>query len=374
MGKPLRLVHTLIVGDSEKADLINEVLKFVSYFLRCGIIRKRQERRCPLQTDVLEAIVLLEQVKRKNPSMFEAKPKSTRSVQSTAKKTENNTHLTVTKAPDKCAALLKSKMKRTKTLQKSLDKYAESPDKEELEDDLKKKQLISATSKEDKDDVSKVKIIVNDVPFRDYETKNLPFMDVEKKLDERDLDEMFFETKVASFHCTTETNFVKRKLPSVGLDETDSTLFLDRDQENKQSQVLFTLGGEEKPARSPYTCNCQNSFVFTRVPSTSAQLPEGVLRKIIQRNFPESSKSIQSGSTSSIDKTGGFCLKCCGNGYSTPQNNETAKLLLETPTNATEVLRSCSSSIGNRGSRVCRSNSLEALMEASNVVELPMPR
>ncbi|XP_024944622.1 uncharacterized protein LOC107271645 isoform X2 [Cephus cinctus] len=160
----------------------------------------------------------------------------------------------------------------------------------------------------------------------------------------------------------------------------------------KQSRVLWTLGEEEKPPnisvlhRPSSRCNCQSSFTFTRVPSTSAQLPEGVLRKIIQRNFPESSKSIQSGpECSSTERSMGFCLKCNRNSdYSTPQNYESNKLLLETPTNATEVLRSCNTSgrtsdsnrnnVKNGTAKIERYNSLEALIEANGVVELPMPR
>ena len=135
-------------------------------------------------------------------------------------------------------------------------------------------------------------------------------------------------------------------------------------------QVYFTLGGEEKPTpylsirerlQSSYKCQC--SYTFTRVPSTSAELPEGILRKIIQRNFPESSKNMRP-----PPDEPGDCYKC-RQGYA--DNNASGKLLLETPTNATEMQRGCSSSTGTR---VLRLNSLEALLEDNCIVELPMPR
>ena len=112
--------------------------------------------------------------------------------------------------------------------------------------------------------------------------------------------------------------------------------------------------------------------MFTRVPSTSAQLPEGVLRKIIQRNFPESSKSIQSPGVS--PRSLRFCQRCNGEGYIPSQNYDNYKQVLETPTNATEVLRTCGNTVGDGNVGLSRSNSLETLMEASSVVELPMPR
>lgn len=139
-----------------------------------------------------------------------------------------------------------------------------------------------------------------------------------------------------------------------------------------KSQVFFTLGGEEKTKlsireRLKLACKCQCSYTFHRVPSTSAELPEGVLRKILQRNFPESSKNIAS---VSCESEFGVCIKC-RRGYGNSQSFE-SKLLLETPTNATEVLKSCNSTA--RSTRIFRSNSLEALIEANCVIELPMPR
>lgn len=136
-----------------------------------------------------------------------------------------------------------------------------------------------------------------------------------------------------------------------------------------KTQVYFTLGGEEKSKlsireRLKSACKCQCSYTFTRVPNSSAELPEGILRKILQRNFPESSKNILS---SSSESELGVCMKCHKGNQSFD-----SKLLLETPTNATEVLKGCNSTA--RSSRVFRSNSLEALIEANCVIELPMPR
>ena len=143
-----------------------------------------------------------------------------------------------------------------------------------------------------------------------------------------------------------------------------------------KTQVYFTLGGEDKNnlsirERLKSTCKCQCSYTFTRVPSTSAELPEGVLRKIIQRNFPESSKNMQP--STGCEDDFGVCLKCRRGYASSSQGFENSKLLLETPTNATEVLRGCATS-STTSSRVLRSNSLEALIEASCIIELPMPR
>lgn len=90
-----------------------------------------------------------------------------------------------------------------------------------------------------------------------------------------------------------------------------------------------------------------------------------MLRKIIQRNFPESSKNIPADGCAGDQ----VCLKC-RRGY---PGSVQGKLLLETPTNATEVLRGCAAA-GPASSGAAKSNSLEALIEASYVIELPMPR
>lgn len=69
IGIPTRIAHTVIAGESEKAALIDSILNFLSYFLRSGLIEKRQESRDPSQDDVQEAIAIIERTVRKNPSL-----------------------------------------------------------------------------------------------------------------------------------------------------------------------------------------------------------------------------------------------------------------------------------------------------------------
>lgn len=242
----------------------------------------------------------------------------------------------------------------------------------------------------------KVKIIVSEIGNRQEDVtpkdrrQSYPQYSLrcfEKKLeDAREIEESLATGKAGSEpHRQPECDAYPLKAylsrPELPLD-ADRGFVVDEGS-GKDSQVLFALGADDKSATKtslpgPRLGNgsCQCSYTFTRVPSTSAQLPEGVLRKIIQRNFPESSKSMQPppGATSGIGaRSIGFCLRCNGQGYPVPQDYDGSKQVLETPTNATEVLRTCGSTVG-RNVGMSRSNSLEALMEANSVVELPMPR
>lgn len=187
--------------------------------------------------------------------------------------------------------------------------------------------------------------------------------------------------------CRNESSSVASQR---GFDDVDSTL--------KNHQVYFTLDDEklkgqtiDERLKSP--CHCRCSYTFTCVPSTSAELPEGILRKIIQRNFPESSKNVRPApmrSAGGEDNDFGVCLKCRSSVLSRGFDNGK---ILETPTNATEVLRSCTSNSSNGTlsssasilpnksiattlpeSNDCSSDSLEALLEANGIVELPMPK
>lgn len=69
LGTPARIAHTIIVGEPEKAKLIESILSFLSYFLRSGLIENREETRDPSQDDVQEAISIIERAVRKNPSL-----------------------------------------------------------------------------------------------------------------------------------------------------------------------------------------------------------------------------------------------------------------------------------------------------------------
>ncbi|KAG7210913.1 hypothetical protein KM043_016290 [Ampulex compressa] len=535
VGNPTRVAHTVIAGDSRKTELINSVLSFLSYFIRSGIVCKRQEYRCSTQEDVQEATSLLERVRVKRPYLFAPSRTSNdrenatcargrKQISSQASSMDgsevcaprNNLRyadeLTRTKSlvnPLKRSGTVKANL--NDFLPKSLEsdskqslksttfevhrefehkqtifernqrKSEETEDHEEYghkqgsfegrekfghervmfkgyeerteqqenfkeHDDFRYKKMTfeghqefghkraalkgcreyghERTSFENRKEwsckqgtfsdpdehgrkqesldnrkecahknsfsedskkssaSSKVKIIVDEVSPQDVNSAKLDAQfdlhNFEKKLDDDERDELQPNPKVEEMQRPSEPGLDTLKLYT---SRSESSSVRSMAQENKDSQVYFTLGGEEKAAKSlsrpRLGYNCQCSYTFTRVPSTSAQLPEGVLRKIIQRNFPESSKSMQPppGTASSMDSRSiGFCLKCNGQGYAASQNYDGSKQLLETPTNATEVLRTCGSTVGDRNVGLSRSNSLEALMEANSVVELPMPR
>lgn len=430
LGNPRKIVHTVIVGDTSKTALVNAVLTFLSYFIRSAIVEKRREYRCPSQQDVQEAIVILERMKKKNSSMFglsRAKSNATidreRSSGPVREKLPSSVHRESPKnvTNESKSIVVESstlddfkagpvdtsipRLKRTSSVQKNLDTQPPSSFKSQFkypvkletcdDDDVRfhdgSDTLLAPNLFEKDCPTSTVKIIVSETtnPVSDVSGTKKRFprssaaYDFEHKMDLTDpeLDELTMDSKLTSLRRRTDSGFDSQKLYPGGFDETEVFYArLDIPKNGQQSQVFFTLGEAEKAtaqqARTELDCSCQCSFAFTRVPSTSAELPEGVLRKIIQRNFPESSKSIQGPPGSSLrnERSVGSCPKCNGAGYSVPQTFDGSKLLLETPTNATEVLRTCGSSVGNRATRLLRSNSLEALMEANCVVELPMPR
>ena len=428
LGNPPKLVHTVITGDPEKTALINAVLTFLSYFIRSAIVEKRREYRCTSQQDVQEAILILERMKKKNSSLFKTAKSKTptndslrvgssgssrdKSLQSTSlycqpsKSTTSKCESSNTSPPSdyKPASIDPSipKLKRTSSAQKNLGLQSPSTFKSQLQYPVK----VEPCDPEDTIDVSldhsnrlnspekncptnTVKILVSEsttttplTPPCDVGATKKRFSrsDLEQKMElgDSELHELTMDSKLSPLRRRTDSGFDSQKFYPGGFNETEAFFArLDIPKDSQQSQVFFTLGDEDKLERQPRSqpdCSCQCSFAFTGVPSTSAELPEGVLRKIIQRNFPESSKSIQRQPGSSKERYIGSCPKCNGAGYAGPQSLEGSKLLLETPTNATEVLRSCGSSVGNRATRLLRSNSLEALMEANGVIELPMPR
>ncbi|XP_067216900.1 folliculin-interacting protein 2 isoform X3 [Linepithema humile] len=424
LGNPVKVAHTVVAGDSRKSDLINSVLSFLSYFIRSGLIRKHREYRCSLQQDVQKATNMLEQARSKRPYLFNNKRPTCNDRDVSIRRRESRVLLSrkPTQSPDagnggvnepRCAPQYPaerprisrsvSPLKRSGTMKAGLDalmtKSTEAsidfklPTKEssprESHESEKYGQDNRSTENGEKNFVpGKVKIIVSEIDSQEgvtpkgYQPQNYsqyPLRSFEKKLNARDADESLASGKT-ELHSQLDNHVDPLKMyynrPELPLDLNRG--FAD---ELKESQVFFTLGGEDKfaklPSRPRLGNNCQCSHTFTRVPSTSAQLPEGVLRKIIQRNFPESSKSIQPppGTASGMGaRSIGFCLKCNGQGYAASQNYDGSKQVLETPTNATEVLRTCGSSEGGRSTRLSRSNSLEALMEANSVVELPMPK
>ncbi|XP_011866215.1 PREDICTED: folliculin-interacting protein 2 isoform X3 [Vollenhovia emeryi] len=428
LGNPVKVAHTVIAGDPRKSELINSVLSFLSYFIRSGMVRKRQEYRCTSQQDVQMATNMLEQARSKRPYLFvnrrptcafNDRDTSTRRREScvlpSRKSTQSAETGTTGDVNVKCiprypaerprVSRSVSPLKRSGTMKSGLDALMtksteapvdlkfpakEFPSRENDESD--KYELMQEDRAKDSEKTfkvsSEVKIIVSEIGSQeDITSKGCQPQDFsqfslrgfEKKLDARDAEESLATGKT-ELHHRLSNNVDPLKMfysrPELPLDANGG--FVD---EFKESQVFFTLGGEDKPAKLPLRPrlgnNCQCSYTFTRLPSTSAQLPEGVLRKIIQRNFPESSKSIQPppGAASSMGaRSIGFCLKCNGQGYAASQDYDSSKQVLETPTNATEVLRTCGSSEGGRTMRLSRSNSLEALMEANSVVELPMPQ
>ncbi|XP_018363726.1 PREDICTED: folliculin-interacting protein 1 isoform X2 [Trachymyrmex cornetzi] len=426
LGNPVKVAHTVIAGDPRKSDLINSVLSFLSYFIRSGTIRKYQEYRCTSQQDVQIATNMLEQARNKRPYLFSNKRStcafndrnalirrceshvlpSRKSTQSSEIGTDDINAQCTPRYPAERLRLSRSvsPLKRSGTMKSGLDTLMMKSTEALL--DLKfltKEFLLRENQKSEKyepvqEDRSKdseknfkvsneVKIIVSeigsqeDVTSKGYQPQDFlqfPLRGFEKKLGLHNTEESLATGKTELHQQLNNVDPLKMfySRPELSLDTNGG--FID---EFKESQVFFTLGGEDKPAKLPLrprlNNNCQCSYTFTRLPSTSAQLPEGVLRKIIQRNFPESSKSMQPPpeATSSMGaRSIGFCLKCNGQGYAASQDYDSSKQVLETPTNATEVLRTCGSSEGGRTMRLSRSNSLEALMEANSVVELPMPQ
>lgn len=433
----MKVAHTVIAGDPRKGELINSVLSFLSYFIRSGVIRKRREYRCSSQRDLQEATSLLEQARSKRPYLFSNRrstcafnerdtsglrrggesrvlPSRKPTIRSsdtgtgdvnaprciTARYPAERPRISVPASPLKRSGTMKSDLDTlmTKSTEATVPDFKfpakQATASRELHDDNKYESSLDNPLTKDKDESlasSKVKIIVSEIgdsqedPVakeyqRDY--PQYPLHSFEKKLDAHaDTEESLATGKTELYQSSNNVDPLKMYFNRPEYPLNAESGFADEGKESSP-QVFFTLGGEDKsakalPSRPRFGNSCQCSYTFTRVPSTSAQLPEGVLRKIIQRNFPESSKSIQPppGAASGMGaRSIGFCLRCNGQGYAATQDYDGNKQVLETPTNATEVLRTCGSSVGDRTVRMSRSNSLEALMEANSVVELPMPR
>lgn len=402
LGMPLKVTHTVIVGETEKSDLINTVLTFLSYFIRSGNIERRKERRCSPERELREAVILLKDletkqrpyiIKTKRASNFDSFNEPNFSGEINDGNPSIRRKVSERRLDSTSSVSRTLKLKRSESTLQNLTAVTSDSVKPDINFTIKHKSFDYSDTekiigKEEKDQNSNsVKIIVSEtLPLerhkrREYLQRSTPLNELENKIDDREFEDAYLDAKLESLARYQDNDFDSNKLFSNGIDGVDSSL-LEGNQLGKEQNVRFVLGGEEKTTNinlhSQDKCYCQCYSTFPRVPSTSAQLPENVLRKIIQRNFPESSKSIEKTSSSSAkERSTGFCPNCFGESFATLHNYEGNSLLLETPTNATEVLRTCSnasSSVGNRGVRINRCNSLEYLMEANGVVELPMPR
>ncbi|CAK9801973.1 Folliculin-interacting protein 2 [Anthophora plagiata] len=413
LSNPIRMAHTVVAGDPQKVDLINSVLSFLSYFIRSGIVQKRQEYCCVTEEDIQVAANILEQARIKCPHLFSTKvmcndretSTSRRVLRTCARKkilvqehpydTEGDNAIMQHSYPQHNIESLRveesvSSLKHSTTMESNLDSFMFKPLESERDTKFILKEFPHNDDNNENRTVdektctsSKVKIVVSEFASQDIDmTKTdmqycseFSLRNFEKKVEDDDLEEVFTNSKIDAFQELDDTSVHTLKLYST---RPDFEIPQGTVNEMKNSHVFFTLGDEEKSVKKTLPrprlgYNCQCSYMFTRVPSTSAQLPEDVLRKIIQRNFPESSKSIQS-SPGAPSRSLGFCQRCNGQGYVPSQNYDSCKQVLETPTNATEVLRTCGSTVGDGNVGLSRSNSLEALMDANSVVELPMPR
>ncbi|KAF7994446.1 hypothetical protein HCN44_003918 [Aphidius gifuensis] len=381
LGNPPKIVHTVVVGSNNNTDIINSIITFLSYFIRSSVVKKIHEYRESPEVDVQEAIKIVEEKKKllnlKNNNKHYVNSTTNEACSSFMKMDdeeddeddddydEDLCNLQISNDKKKLLNSNSLKLKKTKSFTKKIDKnLAKIDDKLSFYHD-------------DYDDVikSKIKIIVSS-------EKNIPIDDL------RD-NEMLSVAKKLSIleHQRCDSGIDATKSYASGIDNTEiyysqidcTDTYNNHQLNDKNSSVLFTLGIDDKideinnieSINNSYTCQC--SYAFTRLPSTSSQLPEGVLRKILQRNFPESSKSIQRTTSTQFNKDNKtYCPRCSGSFDGTFDVNN-SKLLLETPTNATEVLRTCSNSIGTRGTRLRRVDSLE-LLRINNVIEVPMPR
>ncbi|XP_047343088.1 folliculin-interacting protein 2 isoform X2 [Vespa velutina] len=435
VGNPVKVTHTLVVGDSRKADLINSVLYFLSYFIRSGIVQKQREYRCAIQEDIREATNLLEQMQIKRPYLFDyTKPRNISNDQNHAVTirreslvpirkemqtetqvrindcatgsdvSEEHTRTECIRERSRSGEMSRRTLKRSTTMKVALDRYMLKADEPIVNSTSRSMISIIQDDKDDNEEKpismnvnknstqSKVKIVVSEIGSEEVEEPKgnvqcqaqFQMQNVEKKMEEDEADKTLVSSKRVSLEqeCKSKVDYVNK---SHSTSQSDLRTLNDTSfsEENKHQQVYFMLGCEEKPSkylsRPRLGYNCQCSYMFTTVPSTSAQLPEGVLRKIIQRNFPESSKSMQAspGAMSNMEsnlesKPTRICPRCQNQSYASSQTYKGMKELLETPTNATEVLRTCVNA--DRTVGMSRSNSLEALMEANSVIELPMPR
>lgn len=402
LGNPAKLVQTIITGDPEKTALINAVLTFLSYFIRSSLVEKHVQLRNSHEDDVQQAVTILQR-RRKTSCMNSSKTARAMRLKTEATSrlepgVRNNSSRSLKKPFDLKRATTDDsnkgpvnlnipRLRKTSSLQLNLDSHNSNSLKNEIKLPIKLQSCQddftdypSCLNDCEKDSTSSaVKIIVSQIASEGFAPeKNFPqtsALDEFEKDEWRDVDALSVAPKLSYLHSQSDNGFDGMKLYVP--EETEVYFSQVEYTDDKQNPVTFTLGGEEKTPGITSTAtnnfNCQCSFAFTRMPSTSAQLPDDVLRKILQRNFPESSKSIQRPPGTSFGKERGFgpCPKCNGTGNS---HFEGSSLLLETPTNATEVSRTCGNSMNARGARPRRPDSLEELLEANNVVELPMPR
>ncbi|XP_014220956.1 folliculin-interacting protein 2 isoform X2 [Trichogramma pretiosum] len=469
IGTPARISHTVIAsGQADKCGLVDSILNFLSYFLRSGLVEKREESRCSAQEDVQEACAILERNLRNNPLLQEQQRRSVRQQQQqmscaastssgsssykrvTPQMRARNQHLEEDEDEVDFSSVVKDNkleivnkpevsavnnnntnnnnnnnkrmmLKRSGTIHESIDTYEGSSSTTTTTATTrfeKSDYEVGVRELEDEDEdsekpSSQVKIIVSNEDERggDEVRKASPVLAGSHMAQQDDkLSEL--EPKATKTATTTTTAaavtaglrrqklmFESLESHSKAFDEQSSLFFppslgddLASKAQSQPTQVYFTLGDvDEKPSsttpqqmtireRLQSSRKCRCSYTFSRVPSTSAELPEGILRKILQRNFPESSKNMEpAGAQTGAAQGSEFCLKC-HRGFDREQLREQSqeqgrfengKLLLETPTNATELLRGCGNS---SRSRITRSNSLEALIEASCIIELPMPR
>ncbi|KAJ8669020.1 hypothetical protein QAD02_000279 [Eretmocerus hayati] len=397
LGTPVRVAHTVVAGKSSKASLIESVLNFLSYFVRSGLVERRSESRCADQEDVNEAIVILERTLRTRKSLtpFTTSTTGALAISSNRLLRTSGQQLEIAgpsetpkfqlgdqAVPDELLEPEKNEnfgkqLKRSPTSHKNLAGFSgvsggmlvlksyESGGPSDGGSALSSSKVKIVVGKVDELDTKVPRPVVSlkDTMMRDFEESKMNQYELDSKL--HDLRQHHKLTGIANFDPDPKSLSVHSVL-------VQSSNALESSNEAKNSQVYFTLGPEQdKPTSSirdrlRSQCKCECSFTFTRMPSSSAELPEGILRKIIQRNFPESSKNLRL--SEDCEKP---CLRCTKrSSFIPPQNN--SKLLLETPSNATEVLRSCAN--GAETSRVRSTSSLEALMEANCIVELPMPR
>ncbi|XP_014209892.1 folliculin-interacting protein 1 [Copidosoma floridanum] len=387
VGTPTRLAHTVIAGEPDKVSLIESVLHFLSYFVRSGVVGKHPETRCPEQEDFREAKATLERALRRKHGLSDGPPKLCSSGRpggeaptGSAFVARRTTNGAATRAKlglpeeEPYEETSSKKLKRSGTMGCRLDEVA-TVDPVQGQGETGEERQAS----------SKVKIVVGDGDERD-KLCNFNKQQLQKPNATKDLMRCLDSEKLAwldrqkfppaSFAASHHPANSKTLL-------NEHVAFAANFTANADAQVLFTLG-DDKPCtptsssvneRLESSNRCQCSYTF--MPSTSAELPEAILRKIIQRNFPESSKNMRP--TATADDDFGVCLKCRRGSSRVFENGK----LLETPTNATEVLRGCTTSNSNGpvvdgptagSTQPDRSDTLEALLEANGIIELPMPR
>lgn len=341
LGVPSKIAKTVIVGEPENIHVVQSVLNFLTYFLRSNVARKHAEIPHSIEKDVEESVTRVESEFRKNPTLRQ-----------------------MSSLPESSSRKVPSKIRQTSP------EILEEKKFEDLDFEVVKE--ASGRSK-----------LLEEIANLENFDKNFPEVDVEKFFTTEELDE-FYNSAVSSHKRQKLTNENLKFKPNF-LESVAFPVSIDYDlsiNDRIKSPVLYTVGNEELGNKAPTksirerlksTCKCECSYTFTRIPSSSAELPEGILRKIIQRNFPESTKNLQGRFGCDPDEFSecSQCRKGLAEGQFSSKGFENGKIFLETPTNATEMMRGCGPSTS---SKQIDTDSLEALMRANYVVELPMPR